>query len=64
MVNLALGSSEKVFRSRGTDFVLKRTCFDEVSVLKQEPDASTGHSMSASGGADLGQHAWVPWVRH
>ena len=36
MVNLALGSYEKVLRSRGTNFVLERLCFDEVWVLKQD----------------------------
>ena len=40
MVNLALGSLEIVFRSRGTNFVLERSCFDEVWVPKQAPDAA------------------------
>ena len=64
MVNLALGSSEKVLRSRGTNFVLDRSRFDEVWVPKQALDTSTRRFVSASGGADLGQCAWVPRVRH
>ena len=40
MVNLALGSSEIVLRSRGTNFVLERSRFDEVWVPKGAPDAA------------------------
>ena len=40
MVNLALGSSEIVLRSSGTNFVLERSRFDEVRVLKEAPDAA------------------------
>ena len=40
LVNLALGSSEKVLRSRGTNFVLERSHFDEVWVPKQALDAA------------------------
>ena len=40
MVNLELGSSEKVIRSRGINFVLERSCFDEVWVPKEAPDAA------------------------
>ena len=32
LVNLVLGSSEIVLRSRGTNFVLERSRFDEVRV--------------------------------
>ena len=39
MVNLALGGSEIVLRSRGTNFVLERSRFDKVSVPKGAPDA-------------------------
>ena len=40
MVNLALGSSEKVLRSRGINFILERSHFDKVWVPKQAPDAA------------------------
>ena len=40
MVNLALGSSEIVLRSRGTNFVLERSRFDEVRVPKGAPNAA------------------------
>ena len=40
MVNLALGSSEIVLRSRGTNFVLERSRFDEVWVPIGAPDAA------------------------
>ena len=40
MVNLALGSSEIVLRSRGTNFVLERSRFDEVWVPKLASDAA------------------------
>ena len=40
MVNLALGSSEIVLRLRGTNFVLERSRFDEVSVPKGAPNAT------------------------
>ena len=40
LVNLALGSSETVLRSRGTNFVLERSCFDEVRVPKGASDAA------------------------
>ena len=40
MVNLALGSSEIVLRSRGTNFVLERSRFDKVWVPKGAPDAA------------------------
>ena len=40
MVNLALGSSEIVLRSRGTNFVLEQSRFDEARVPKQAPDAA------------------------
>ena len=39
MVNLALGSSEIVLKSRGTNFVLVRSRFDKVRVPKGAPDA-------------------------
>ena len=39
MVNLAIGSSEIVLKSRGTNFVLERSRFDEVWVSKEAPDA-------------------------
>jgi len=39
LANLALGSSEIVLRSRGTNFVLERSHFDEVRVPKEAPDA-------------------------
>ena len=58
MVNLALGSSKKVLRLRGTNFVLERSSFDEVWMPKEASDAAP------SGGADFGQHGWVPRVRH
>ena len=38
-VNLALGSPEIVLRSRGTNFVLEWSCFDEVWVPKLASDA-------------------------
>ena len=40
MVNLALGSSEIVLRSRGTKFVLERLRFDEVWVHELSDAAS------------------------
>ena len=40
MVNLALGSSEIVLRSSGTNFVLERSHFDEVRVPKGALDAA------------------------
>ena len=40
MVNLALGSSEIVLRSRGTNFILERSRFDEVRVPKGAPYAA------------------------
>ena len=40
MVNLALGSSETVLRSRETNFVLERSRFGVVWVPKGAPDAA------------------------
>jgi len=40
LLNLALGSSETVLRSRGTNFILERSRFDEVRVPKGAPDAA------------------------
>ena len=67
MVNLALGSSERVLRSREPNFVLERSIFDEVLVLRshrtQTPDA-VEPLLAPPVSADLGQRIPVSRVRH
>ena len=63
MVNLALGSSEKVLRSREPNFILESLRFDEVLVEKVAPDAAVP-LLARPVSADLSQRVTVPRVRH
>ena len=64
LVNLALGSSEIVLRSKGTNFVLERSRFDEVWVLKLALDAAPDALWVRLVRSLAVKSAWVPRVRH